>query len=169
MAAPILVIVVAGGDDTGSEQVVSGCNGSEQLCGRPLDEVVFPATYNSMAAADYRGLLFPMHQATIPQQLEDGIRGLLIDAYYGYPGSRVYTDFERGPNKLQEQIESGLGPDFVAAADRIRASLTRPNGESKLYLCHGFCELGAIDLVDTLKQINQWVVNNPNEVLMITD
>ncbi len=168
VGAIVVVIVVAGGDDTGTEQVVSGCNGSEQLCDRPLDEVVFPATHNSMAAADYPGFLFPMHDATIPQQLEDGIRGLLIDAYYGYPGSRVYTDFKPGPNKLQEQIESELGPDFVVAADRVRANITRPDGESKLFLCHGFCELGAIDLVETLQKVNEFVVNNPNEVLLIT-
>ena len=137
------------------------------LCERTLDQVAFPATHNSMAAADYPGFLFPMHDSTIPRQLDDGIRGLLIDAYYGYPGDRVYTDFERGPNKLHDQINEELGPEFSAAADRARATLTQPEGESKLYLCHGFCELGAVDMVDALTDVRDFVINNPNEVVLI--
>jgi hypothetical protein len=167
VGAMVVVFLVARGDETGIERVVSGCNGSDELCDRTLDEVVFPATHNAMAAADYEGFLFPMHDATIPKQLDDGVRGLLIDAYYGYPGSRVYTDFERSPNKLRDTIDSELGPEFVAAADRARANLTQPDGKSKLYLCHGFCELGAIEMVETLREVNEFVVSNPNEVLLI--
>lgn len=170
-SAVVAVIAVAGvlilGDDTGRPAVPRGCNGSQELCDRTLDEVTFPATHNSMAAADNPGWIFPMHEQTIPEQLNDGIRALLIDAYYGYPGARVYTDFERGPNKLHAQLKSELGRQFVGAADRARAGIVRPSGDSKLYLCHGFCELGAIDLVDTLRQIDSFIEANPNEVLLI--
>jgi hypothetical protein len=170
-SAVVVAIVVLGiavlGDDTGRPAVPKGCNGSQELCDRTLDEVVFPATHNSMAAADNPGWIFPMHDQTIPEQLDNGIRALLIDAYYGYPGDRVYTDFERGPNKLHAQIKAELGHQFVAAADRARAGIVQPSGESKLYLCHGFCELGAIDLVDTLRQIDSFIAANPNEVLLI--
>jgi hypothetical protein len=167
VAGIVVVGIAAVGDNTGEPAVPKGCNGSEELCDRTLDEVVFPATHNSMAAADNPGWIFPMHDETIPEQLDDGIRALLIDAYYGYPGDRVYTDFERGPNKLQDQIEQTFGPKFVAAADRARAGIIKPSGESKLYLCHGFCELGAIDLVDTLRQIDSFIEQNPKEVLLI--
>jgi hypothetical protein len=158
---------VASDDDTGAPEVPAGCNGSEELCELTLDEVTFPATHNAMAAADYPGFVFPMHDRVIAEQLSDGIRALLIDAYYGYPGRRVYTDFERSPNKLLSQAEDQFGPDFIAAADRVRASIARPSGESKLYLCHGFCELGAVDLVETLREIDSFVEQNPGEVLMI--
>ncbi|MEO8091778.1 MAG: hypothetical protein ABI726_03585 [bacterium] len=168
VATAVAVLVVARGDDTGiGEGAASGCNGSEELCDRTLDEVVFPATHNSMAAADYPGLLFPMHDQTIPSQLDDGVRGLLIDAYYGFPGRRVYTDFARGPNKLSEQTDDELGRQFTAAADRLRMGIARPEGKSKPYLCHGFCELGAIDMVDTLREIDVFLDQHPNEVLVI--
>jgi hypothetical protein len=161
------IAVAALNDDTGVPEADSGCNGSPKLCERTIDTLTFPATHNSMAAAENPGWLFPMHDRTIPEQLDDGIRALLIDAYYGFPGRRVYTDFERGPNKLRADLEKQLGPDFVAAADRIRSTVTEPTGESKLYLCHGFCELGAIDLVDTLRQVDAFLDQNPNEVVMI--
>ena len=161
------VIAVASADDTGEPPVPAGCNGSEALCERPLAEVTFPATHNAMSAADYPGFLFPMHDRTIPNQLHDGVRGLLIDAYYGYAGRRVYSDFERGPNKLIADAQDELGPEFLAAADRLRNQAARPEGESKLFLCHGFCELGAIDLTETLRQINSFVDQNPGAVILI--
>jgi hypothetical protein len=168
LGAVVIVILIARHDHTrGEASVTKGCNGSAELCDRTLDQVAFPATHNSMAAADYPGFLFPMHDSTIPRQLDDGVRGLLIDAYYGYPGDRVYTDFERGPNKLHDQINEDFGPEFSAAADRARATLTQPEGESKLYLCHGFCELGAVDMVDALTDVRDFVINNPNEVVLI--
>ena len=168
LGAAVIVVLIARNDDTrGEASETKGCNGSEQLCDRTLDQVAFPATHNSMAAADYPGFLFPMHDSKIPKQLEDGVRGLLIDAYYGYPGGRVYTDFERGPNTLHDQIEEELGPEFTAAADRVRSDLARPEGESKLYLCHGFCELGAVDMVEALTDVRDFVINNPNEVVLI--
>jgi hypothetical protein len=40
--------------------------------------------------------------------------------------------------------------------------------EDEAYLCHGFCELGATPLVDTLEQIKLFLDNNPSEVLIIT-
>ena len=167
VAALAGLAIVALGDDTGEPEPDDGCNGSPTLCDRTIDTLTFPATHNSMAAAEYAGWLFPMHDRTIPEQLDDGIRALLIDAYYGFPGRRVYTDFERGPNKLRADIDESFGPDFVAAADRVRSTIAEPSGESKLYLCHGFCELGAIDLVDTLRQVDAFLDQNPNEVLMI--
>ena len=167
VAALAGLAIVALGDDTGEPQADDGCNGSRSLCDRTIDSLTFPATHNSMAAAEYPGWLFPMHDRTIPEQLDDGIRGLLIDAYYGFRGRRVYTDFERGPNQLRADIDESLGRDFTAAADRVRSTIAEPNGESKLYLCHGFCELGAIDLEDTLRQIDAFIEQNPNEVILI--
>jgi hypothetical protein len=169
IAAIVTVALIAIPSDDEPRAAGNGCNGSVKLCERTLDEVVFPASHNSMSAAAYPGYLFPMHERAIPDQLEHGVRALLIDAYYGAPGRRVYTDFSQIPNKLVEQARDQFGPQFVAAADRLRNQLVRPDpGESdNLYLCHGFCELGAIDLVDTLSAINDFLEGNPREVLLI--
>src|SRR5690606_20021034 len=62
---------------------ITVCNGHELLCDRPLNEVTFPGTHNSMAAASERGWYFPSQRYGIAQQLRDGVRALLIDSYYG--------------------------------------------------------------------------------------
>src|SRR5262249_50751473 len=76
--------------------VTDACNGAPELCGRRLDEVVFPATHNSMSAADIPDWLFPQQERGIAGQLEDGVRGLLFDVHYGIPvEGRVKTDLDR--------------------------------------------------------------------------
>lgn len=145
------------------------CNGSRQLCERSLDEVTFPATHNSMSGADYPGFLFPLQQATIPEQLRDGIRALLIDVYYGFPGRRVLTDTDRSSPTVREVAEETLGETAIEAADRIRAQIADPDADadSKLHLCHGLCELGAVDFTETLREIDAFVEQNPSEVLIL--
>jgi hypothetical protein len=168
VAGTIVVLIAFDDDSRKVAQAAMGCNGSQALCDTPLNEVSFPASHNAMSAADYPGYTFPMHVGTIPQQLADGVRGLLIDAYYGYPGRLVFTDFERSPNKLIAEVRMQLGPDFVEAADRLRSRIAQPEGEeSQLYLCHGFCELGAVPLIETLREIDGFVEEHPSEVLLI--
>lgn len=56
------------------------CAGHEELCERRFDEVSFAATHNSMADTDHR--IFAACQThDIAQQLEDGVRGFMIDLY----------------------------------------------------------------------------------------
>jgi hypothetical protein len=61
------------------------CNGFEALCDRRFDEVVFPTAHNAMSNAD-DGWVAPNQQHGIKRQLEDGIRGMLLDTY-SYMGS----------------------------------------------------------------------------------
>ncbi|PKN58945.1 MAG: hypothetical protein CVU56_03100 [Deltaproteobacteria bacterium HGW-Deltaproteobacteria-14] len=56
------------------------CNGYPELCARRLDEIVFPATHNSMANAD-EGWLGPNQTHGLARQLDDGVRALLIDTH----------------------------------------------------------------------------------------
>jgi hypothetical protein len=57
-----------------------GCNGHEELCDRPFDEVVFPSTHNSMSnAQDDWGI--PNQNLNLRSQLSDGIRGFLLDVF----------------------------------------------------------------------------------------
>ncbi len=57
------------------------CNGDAELCDRPLDDVAFASSHNAMSIADY-GWVWPMHDGTITDQLNGGIRALLIDTHY---------------------------------------------------------------------------------------
>jgi hypothetical protein len=147
----------------------NGCNGSSLLCKRNLDEVVFAATHNSYAGATYPGFLFPEQDNGIRQQLEAGIRGLWIDTYYGIPGRRVYTDTSKLDPALIAEIRKSLGKKFYEAGNRIRSQVAKPpaNAKPKIYLCHGFCELGAVDAEKSFEQIARFMADNPREVLII--
>jgi hypothetical protein len=56
------------------------CNGAAALCDLRLDEVVLPATHNAMSNAD-EAWLAPNQQHPPSRQLEDGVRGMLLDTY----------------------------------------------------------------------------------------
>jgi hypothetical protein len=54
------------------------------------------------------------------------------------------------------------------AALRIRNRLTgAESGERDVYMCHGFCELGAEKFVPVLEDIREFLVANPGEVLVL--
>lgn len=143
------------------------CNGAPELCGRRLDEVVFPATHNAMSAADIPGWLFPQQEKGIPTQLEDGVRALLFDVHYGIPvEGHVKTDLASDMGS-RDKFDKAVGKEGVDAAMRIRDRLAgKEEGPRGLYLCHGFCELGATPLVDALRGIHEFLVRNPDEVLV---
>jgi len=79
------------------------CNGHAELCARPLDEVAFPATHNSMSSAE-RGWLIPNQNLAIPGQLDGGIRGLNIDLWTNDAGDLVFchTHCELGEQDMVE-------------------------------------------------------------------
>ena len=66
-----------------SAGAVESCNGSPLLCDRRYDAVVFPATHNSVAATESGFAAINANQTRpILQQLNDGIRVLLLDVAY---------------------------------------------------------------------------------------
>jgi hypothetical protein len=147
---------------------IGACNGAPELCALRLDEVVFPTTHNAMSAADIPDWLFPQQEKSIPGQLEDGVRGLLLDVHYGIPvGSAVKTDLASDIGS-RDKFDKAVGKEGVDAAMRIRDRLAgQQEGPRGLYLCHGFCELGAVSLVDALRAIHEFLVRNPDEVLVL--
>ena len=147
--------------------LVTACNGDRALCDRPLDEVVLPGAHNAMASADVPGWMFPNHVHGIPAQLRAGIRALLIDVYGGTPvAGRVKTDLSG--EAARQKFDNAIGREDVDAALRIRDRLVgEPEGPRALYMCHGFCEIGAQALVPVLGTIRDFLVENPGEVLAI--
>jgi hypothetical protein len=147
---------------------VRACNGHAALCDRRVGEVAFPGTHNAMSNAQIRDWMFPHHPRAIPRQLRDGVRALLVDVHYGFPGaSRIKTDLS-GERPTKEVLEQALGEEGLEAAMRIRERLVGADeGRRGLYLCHGFCEIGAYELVPTLREIRSFLLQHPGEVLLV--
>jgi hypothetical protein len=173
-----LLIVIAGpgilwltyhGDETvAASSSIDACNGYPELCDRRLNQVAFATTHNSMSAADIPDWMFPNQERGIREQLKDGVRGFLIDVHYGAPvGDRVKTLMENEENS-RKKYEEALGKEGVEAAMRIRERLIgEKEGERDVYMCHGFCELGETRFVTVLEEMRDFLVANPNEILII--
>jgi len=149
----------------------TGCNGSEELCERRLDELATPATHNAMSAATNKGWLFAQQDAGLSEQLADGIRGLLIDAHYGerVEGGQVRTDLSDVSASERAELEQSLGPAAFDAAVRLRDRVvgTKAEEERSVYLCHGFCELGALPIERAFGELRDFLAANPHEVLVV--
>ena len=182
LAVPVIALVViaggvtayfaGGGTTQGSAATVSaGCNGFEALCDKTLEQVVLPATHNSMSVP-LPGWYSSEQETPIGTQLADGIRGLLLDTHYGdkLAGGKVRTDFGNNADIQKIARQDGVSPDAVAAAQRLRARLGfAGKGSRGMYLCHTFCELGATLLSSALTQIHDFLATHPDDVVVIVN
>lgn len=163
-----LVVAFTGGTETlVAVETEARCNGHAELCDRRLDEVVFPATHNSMSASS-AGFVNANQSRGIVDQLDAGIRGFLIDAYEGRPGryGRIATNFTQ---ETRETAVREIGESGLQAIERIVGRIDvndQATGTDTLYLCHVVCELGATDAVAAFTRIRQWLDDHPNEVLV---
>jgi hypothetical protein len=136
----ILALVLAGLGVAAGPAVAAGpmrCNGERQLCDRRFNEVVLPATHNSMSAQAL-GWRLPNQQVGIPDQLRLGIRGLLLDTYYAH-----------------------RQPDGTVVNDPV------PSAQSRIYLCHVVCQIGATPLLDVLRAMRDYLRASPSNVLVV--
>ena len=156
-----IAIVLTGAADEAPAVAAPTCEDSAALCDRTLNDVSLAATHNSMASVTIPTWLFGQQDGTISEQLAFGIRGLLIDSYYGEAvGGRVRTDLESLPKR--EVAVQELGAPAVDAALRIRGRLAGERaGQREIFLCHGFCELGAVTLASALKDLRSFLVSHP--------
>ena len=76
---------------------------------------------------------------------------------------------ESSPGRRRgKHAAQALGEDGLDAAMRIRSRLVGADeGQRGLYLCHGFCEVGAYPLEPTLVEIRSFLVQHPGEVVLI--
>jgi len=176
MATALGVVIVAAGAywlarndrPAAATAGVDACNGHPELCDRRFNQVAFATSHNSMSGGDIADWMFPNQDRGIPGQLENGVRGFLIDIHYGVPvGDRVRTELEDEKATMAKYQEI-LGKEAVDAAMRIRDRMVgKETGPRDVYLGHGFCELGATRFVDSLEKIKEFLIMNPGEVIVI--
>ena len=152
--------LLANNNDASALADPAACNGHVELCDRRLDEVTMAASHNSMSSTA-TGFYLPNHLTTMRAQLDQGVRGFMIDTVYGRPASdsSVRTSFEPTDS-------STLGAEGQAAADAVQARQTADLGDEAVYLCHSFCEIGAVDAVAELTVVREWLDEHPREVLV---
>jgi hypothetical protein len=176
LAAALLVAIaigafLGGGGTTTAAPPRGGCNGHRELCDKPLDQVVLPATHNAMSVP-LPGWYSAEQEAPIGDQLSDGVRGLLIDTHYGdrLPNGRVRTEIGSRSKLRKVASEDGVSPDSVESALRIRERLGfSGEGERGMYLCHTLCEIGATRLDSVLRDLHDFLVANPDEFVVVVN
>jgi uncharacterized membrane protein HdeD (DUF308 family) len=171
VAGGVAAFAAGGGTEAPAQPRVTACNGHAALCARRLDQVVLPATHNSMSAP-LPGWYSAEQERPIGGQLDDGIRGLLLDTHYGdrLASGRVRTYFGSEEERREVIGQDGVSPEAVASALRLRARIGfRGEGKRGMYLCHSFCELGATPLADGLDDIHQFLVTHPGEVVVVVN
>jgi hypothetical protein len=113
------------------------CNGAPALCDRTYDRVVTPTTHNAYAMT---GTFSIANQTrTLQQQLDDGVRGMMLDTDY-------YDPLEK--RDLLEKL-----PDLTVV--------------DQAFLCHGACLFGSARLLDSLCTLTAFLDAHPEEVLSI--
>jgi hypothetical protein len=145
-----------------------GCNGYIELCPEPLNQVVWPASHNAMSSAAY-DFLGAEHTLTIPEQLNAGVRFLMIDAYYGYDDDGlVRTNLAGGVNR--DQLRQERGDAAVRELDRLGAltGVADTSGKKQdVYFCHDFCELGAISSKQVFNDVDAFLSRNLTDVVVL--
>jgi hypothetical protein len=162
-------VVVGSGAATADAPAPGPCNGHAALCDRPLADVALVATHNSMAVPS-AGWYAAVQDRPIADQLRDGVRGLLIDTHDAdrLGNGRVRTALGSREELRRRAAEDGVSAEAVDAALRTRERLGfRGEGERGIYLCHTLCELGATPLEDVLHDLREFLVANPDEVVVV--
>jgi hypothetical protein len=121
-------------------------------------------------SASRDGFITANQRHGIGRQLDDGVRGLLIDTHYGVQStdSTVVTDLTK-EDTTTEEIEAAIGMEALEAAERARDRLAfdEDPGESQPYLCHVMCEVGATELTEALTEVREFLDTHPDEFLVM--
>ena len=131
------------------------CNGHVELCDRRYDEVTQAGAH---AAASGHGpvSIWPEQDADLRAQLDLGIHVLLLD-------SRRWTALTSA-----DQLVAARPGLSRQVAERVVAAVgPSPAGRAGSYLCHDHCALGAVPLVDALREIRGFLDASPHEVVTL--
>ncbi len=132
------------------------CNGHEELCERRYDEVSYPMTHNSMsnAAADW---VLPNQTVGVAQQLQDGIRGLMLDTYEE-DGELLLCHQTCFPGVGSQPLVEGLGEieTFLAENPNEVVSIVFENYITHAETASAFEDSGLIDYVYAYEPGEPW-------------
>jgi hypothetical protein len=146
-----------------------GCNGSTDLCDRRLDQVALAGSHNAMATTAEPGWFLAEQRLSVVGQLASGVHALMLDVYPGWrSGGVVRTDVRR--KETLAAAEDELTDEGRAALVRLQVSagsIPTEDDDVRAYLCHGYCELGATDMIDTLQGIDDYLAQNPEQVVLL--
>lgn len=174
--AVVLVVVTVGcgrsadpkGSTTAAPEPVMICNGHVELCERSYDEVAYASTHNAMSVASEPGWLIPEQSDPIPTQLDQGVRGLLIDVWPGRESDSIVITAADRRTLARQIVEQDLGPAALTAAAAISNRLAgSPDGPTSLFLCHGLCEIGSEPFSTMLDSLRVWLEANPSEIVTL--
>jgi hypothetical protein len=171
LIAGAVVAFLSGGGTSAPAASIASCEGHAGLCDKSFDEVVLPATHNSMSVP-LEGWFSAEQDRSIRRQLQDGIRGLLWDTHYAdrLRNGRVRTLIRSRKDLDLINDQDGVSDASLAAALRIRERLGfRGEGKRGMYLCHTLCELGATPLARGLDDVHDFLVNHPTDVVVIVN
>jgi len=175
LAVPVLAIVGLGiggvmllsaNDDASALGDPDACNGHVELCDRRLDQVTLATSHNSMSstASDF---YLPNHLTSMRAQLNQGVRGFMIDTVYG---RRLIDGTVR--TSVEAPDFSTLGDQAEALFDAVRRGQPDEIGDEEEpelasgFLCHSVCEIGSIDAVEELTVVRAWLDDHPREVVV---
>jgi hypothetical protein len=135
------------------------CNGDAALCDRRYDEVTYAATHNAMSSPEVVPV-WPEHDGGITEQLDAGVRALLIDTKHWEPLPSA--------GALAGLVDAGeprLPPELATALYNTLAGLR--DGRPGAFLCHIHCGFGAQPLVDGLGEVRRFLERNPHDVVTL--
>lgn len=145
-----------------------GCNGYIELCFQPINQILWPASHNAMSSVAYN-YFTAEHIGSITEQLNDGARALLIDAYNGYKDHGIVRTNLSGAINRQE-ITDELGGDALRQLNRLGAltGAVDTSGKKKdVYLCHLFCEVGAVKAASVFSEVNSFLNTHLTSVVIL--
>ncbi|MCI4042163.1 hypothetical protein [Streptomyces sp. TRM75563] len=130
------------------------CLGSSRLCELRYDEAAYLTSHNAMSTTADR-FIGPLQDPDIPTQLNTGVRALQLDTYRW-----------ESPQDIAERLDS---PEFTPEQRRlISGAIDKVNPPREgLWLCHGVCRAGAIELVPALEDIGDWLRAHPTEIVTL--
>ncbi|MCL6289104.1 hypothetical protein PV749_02090 [Streptomyces sp. ID03-2B] len=130
------------------------CLGSSRLCDLRYDEAAYLTSHNAMSTTADR-FIGPLQDPDITTQLNTGVRALQLDTYRW-----------ESPQDIAERLDS---PEFTPEQRRlISGAIDKVNPPREgLWLCHGVCRAGAIELVPTLEDIGDWLRAHPTEIVTL--
>jgi hypothetical protein len=119
-----------------------------------------------MGSAENVSWMFPNQDGSLRTLLRRGVRAFMLDVTRGLPvGDRVKTDF--ASEDQRKKYEKAIGPEAFSAAMRIRDRLVGESRDTTLYMCHGFCELGAVPFDSALAAFKEFLVARPTGFLIL--